>query len=82
MQQKYRLRVPIGSPCLHSFIRLLYISHERKKKPNWKGTAYIVDKLKKKFFSYPACKVHAPYYIVICGLSDSTVLLYIISQKV
>ena len=22
--------------------------------------------------SYPACKVHSPYYIVICGLSGST----------
>jgi hypothetical protein len=23
-------------------------------------------------FSYPACKVHAPYYIVICSMSGST----------
>jgi hypothetical protein len=31
--------------------------------------------------SYPACKAHAPYYIVICGMSGSTVVFHIISQK-
>jgi hypothetical protein len=30
--------------------------------------------------SYPACKGHAPYYIVICGLSGSTIFYRIISQ--
>ena len=29
--------------------------------------------------SYPACNAHAPYYIVICGLSGSTVFFHIIS---
>jgi hypothetical protein len=29
--------------------------------------------------SYPARKAHAPYYIVICGLSGSTVFFHIIS---
>jgi hypothetical protein len=29
--------------------------------------------------SYPACKVYVPYYIVICGLSSSTICFYIIS---
>ena len=29
--------------------------------------------------SYPACKVHAPYYIVICGLYGSTIFFHIIS---
>jgi len=29
--------------------------------------------------SYPACKAHAPYYIVICGLSGSTIFFDIIS---
>ena len=30
--------------------------------------------------SYLACKMHAPYYIVICGLSGSVVFFHIISQ--
>jgi hypothetical protein len=30
--------------------------------------------------SYPACNAHAPYYIVICGLSGSTIFFHIISQ--
>ena len=29
--------------------------------------------------SYPACKQHAPYYILICGLSDSTIFFHITS---
>ena len=28
--------------------------------------------------AYPACNAYAPYYVVICGLSDFIVLLYII----
>ena len=32
--------------------------------------------------SYPACKAHAPYYIVICGLSGSTIFFDIISYTV
>jgi len=31
--------------------------------------------------SYPARKAHALYYIVLCGLSDSTIFVHIISQK-
>ena len=31
-------------------------------------------------FSYAACKAHAPYYIVICGLYDSTTLVHITSS--
>jgi hypothetical protein len=31
--------------------------------------------------SYPARKAHAPYYNVICGLSDSSTLPHIISSK-
>jgi len=27
--------------------------------------------------SYPACKAHAPYYTVICGLSGFTIFLHI-----
>jgi hypothetical protein len=30
--------------------------------------------------SYPACKAHAPYYIVMCGLSGSAIFLNIISS--
>jgi hypothetical protein len=30
--------------------------------------------------SYPPCKAHASYYIVICGLSSSTIFFHIISQ--
>ena len=29
--------------------------------------------------SYPVCKAHAPYYIVICGPSDCTIFLHYIS---
>jgi hypothetical protein len=32
-----------------------------------------------KSFSYPAHKIHAPYYIVHCGLSVSTKFFHIIS---
>jgi hypothetical protein len=28
--------------------------------------------------SYPACKAHAPYYFVICGLSGSKIFFHII----
>jgi len=31
---------------------------------------------------YPACNTHAPYYVVICGLSGSTVFFPIISKSV
>ena len=31
-------------------------------------------------FSYPVCEAHAPYYIVICGLSGSAIFVHIISQ--
>ena len=31
-------------------------------------------------FSYPARKAHAPYYIVICGLSGCTIVFSFISQ--
>ena len=30
-------------------------------------------------FSYPACKAHAPYYIVSYGLSGSPIFFHIIS---
>jgi hypothetical protein len=49
----------------------------------------IVGKKKKQYYifwkyvcslSYPACKAHAPYYIVICGLPGSTIFFHIISQ--
>jgi hypothetical protein len=39
-----------------------------------KHYAYVFSSL-----SYPACKAHAPYYIVICGLSGSTIFFHIIS---
>ena len=31
--------------------------------------------------NYPACKAHAPYYIVICGLSGSTIFFPGFSEK-
>jgi hypothetical protein len=31
--------------------------------------------------SYLARKAHAPYYIVICGLSGSNIFFHIISQR-
>jgi hypothetical protein len=30
--------------------------------------------------SYPPCKAHAPYYIVICGLSGCTIFSHIVSK--
>jgi hypothetical protein len=32
-------------------------------------------------FNCPACKTHAPYYIIICGLPDCTTFFHFISQK-
>ena len=32
--------------------------------------------------SYPACKAHAPYYVVICGLSGSTIFSHIINDTI
>ena len=32
--------------------------------------------------SYKARKAHAPYYIVICGVSGCTILFHIISQTI
>ena len=34
--------------------------------------------------SYPACNAHAPYYIVICGLSGSTIFFphYLINDVI
>ena len=29
--------------------------------------------------SYPACQAHAPYYIVICGLSGFIIIFHIVS---
>jgi len=31
-------------------------------------------------FTYPACKAHASYCIVLCGLTGSTIFFHIISQ--
>jgi hypothetical protein len=28
--------------------------------------------------SYPGCKAHAPYYILICGLSSSTIFFHVL----
>ena len=38
----------------------------------YRGNAITVCRL-----SYPAFKAHAPYYIVICGLSGSTIFFHI-----
>jgi hypothetical protein len=41
--------------------------------------SYIMSVCLYACLSYPACKAHAPYYIVFCGLSGCTVLFHSIS---
>ena len=45
----------------------------------WKSNKYYILWVGVCSLSYPACKVHVPYYIVICGLSSSTTFFHIIS---
>jgi len=48
------------------------------------ATMVIVDKqyvLSIQILRYPACKAHAPYYIVVCGLSGYAIFLHIISKR-
>jgi hypothetical protein len=45
----------------------------------WKSDKYYIFWVYVCGLSYPACKAHAPYYIVICGQSDSTMFFHITS---
>jgi hypothetical protein len=45
----------------------------------WKSSKYYICCECVCSLSYPACKAHAPYYIVICSLSGCTVFFHIIS---
>jgi hypothetical protein len=44
------------------------------------GNKYYVFWVRVCSLGYPACKAHAQYYIVICGLSGCTIFFHIISQ--
>ena len=46
----------------------------------WKRNTYYMLWVFVCSLRYTECRAHAPYYIVICGLSRSTIFLYIISQ--
>jgi len=45
----------------------------------WKSTKYYIFWDCVCSLRYSACKAHTPYYIVICGLSGSTILFHIIT---
>ena len=44
----------------------------------WKSNKYYIFWVWVCSLSYPTCSAHAPYYIVIRGLSGSTVSFYVI----
>jgi hypothetical protein len=46
------------------------------------GSKYYIFRMYVCSLSYPACTVHAQYYIVICGLSASTIFFHILSNGI
>ena len=50
----------------------------------WKSSKYYIFWVRIYIFIYPAWNAHAPYYIVIYGLSDSTIFFphYLINGKI
>jgi hypothetical protein len=46
-----------------------------------KGNYYYVFWMCVCSLIYPACQAHAPYYIVICGLSDCIVFFHVMSDN-
>jgi len=63
-----------------------FTAETRRLEINYKVFCHIIDYIccvldgnKYHFVSYPPCNVHAPYYIVICGLPGSTIFFHIIS---
>jgi hypothetical protein len=47
----------------------------------WKNNNYYIFWVRVFSISYPECKAHAPYYIVMCDLSGCTMFLHFISTK-
>jgi hypothetical protein len=64
--------------CMHNIIlrcvRLTMFTVEIKKK-------YYIFLVCFCSLSYPTCKAHAPYYIVICSLFACTIFSHVISQN-
>ena len=47
----------------------------------WKSRKYYIFWVCICSLSYPACKVHVPYYFVTCGLSGCTIFFFTLSHQ-
>jgi hypothetical protein len=70
---------PVLSPCL----RNTYLGMNKTGNVTWRSVCVTLVAVENTrsitnsecvcSLNYPACKAHAPYYVVICGMSGSTI---------